>query len=223
MTISDQDLMVSDIEPPDEAQLEQGRLLFAKPCTFLMGAVKPQQIPATDLPEIAFAGRSNVGKSSLINALTGHKALARTSNTPGRTQEINFFDLNSRLMIADLPGFGYARVSKSRVREWTRLVNTYLKGRAVLRRVCLLVDSRHGLKPADLDVMTMLDRAAVNYQIVLTKGDKIKPTDRDKFVTAIATKAREYTALHPEVIATSARKGAGIAHLRAVLAQLALP
>lgn len=213
---------IAGIPEPAAAQLEEGRLLFAKPCAFVTGAAKPEQIPATSLPEIAFAGRSNVGKSSLINALTGHKALTRTSNTPGRTQEVNFFDLHGRLMIADLPGFGYAKAAKTRIRQWTHLVNTYLKGRAVLRRVCLLVDARHGLKPGDRDVMTMLDQAAVNYQIVLTKVDKIRAPARDELVSGIRAETRQYTALHPQTIATSSRKGIGIACLRATLAQLAL-
>ena len=213
---------IGDIPEPDARQLEEGRLLFAKPCTFVLGAAKPEHIPATTLPEIAFAGRSNVGKSSLINALVGHKALARTSNTPGRTQEVNFFDLEGRLMIADLPGFGYAKAAKTRIQQWTHLVNTYLKGRAILRRVCLLVDARHGLKPSDHEVMTMLDQAAVSYQVVLTKSDKIKTSARDRLIADIRGEAKKHTALHPEVIATSSRKGTGIAHLRATLAQLAL-
>ncbi|MBT4890069.1 MAG: YihA family ribosome biogenesis GTP-binding protein [Rhodospirillales bacterium] len=201
-------------------QLEVGRLLFAKECTFVLGAVKLDQIPTTSLPEIAFAGRSNVGKSSLINTLTRRKYLARTSNTPGRTQEINFFNLDEKLMIADLPGFGYAKVSRSRVEEWTKLVNSYLKGRAQLRRVLLLVDSRHGLKSSDLEVMKMLDVAAVSYQIVLTKSDKIGKVDCARLIKKINEKAKHHTALHPEVIATSSRKGIGIDILRARLAAL---
>ncbi len=214
------DEVTSDNEPSPE-ELEVGRLLFAKECTFVMGAVKLEQIPATVLPEIAFAGRSNVGKSSLINALTRRKGLARTSNTPGRTQEINFFDLDNRLMVADLPGYGYARVSRSKVEEWTHVVRLYLKGRAQLRRVMLLIDSRHGLKSSDEDIMKMMDVAAVSYQIVLTKADKITKGALEKLVAAINDKAKLHTALHPEVIATSSRKGAGIDVLRARLAPLA--
>lgn len=209
------------IEELDEAQLEAGRVLFAQECTFVLGAAKPEHIPATDLPEVAFAGRSNVGKSSLINALTGHKNLARTSNTPGRTQEVNFFNLGNRLMVADLPGYGYAKVSKSRVTQWTSLVNTYLKGRAQLRRACLLVDARHGLKDSDREIMTMLDVAAVSYQIILTKADKQSSAGLEKLITGIAAEAKKHTALHPEVIPTSSRKGHGIARLRAELAMLA--
>jgi GTP-binding protein len=207
---------------PDADVLEQGRLLFTQQCTFVLGAAKPEHVPTTSLPEIAFAGRSNVGKSSLINALTGHKSLARTSNTPGRTQEVNFFDLGGRLMIADLPGFGYARASKSHVKQWTNLVTTYLRGRAILRRTCLLVDARHGLKPIDFEVMAMLDQAAVNYQIVLTKCDKIKAEALKRLIDRIGAEAKAHTALHPEIIATSSRKGTGMENLRAALAQLAL-
>jgi len=206
-----------DVSPED---LETGRLLFAKECTFILGAVKMEHIPITDLPEIAFAGRSNVGKSSLINALTRRKSLARTSNTPGRTQEINFFSLDEKLMIADLPGYGYAKVSKARVQIWTRLVNSYLKGRPQLRRILLLIDARHGLKSSDEDIMKMLNVAAVSYQIVLTKSDKIGKGALEKLIEGINKKAPFHTALHPEVIATSSRKGIGIEILRARLAKL---
>lgn len=207
---------------PDEAAIEAGRLLFARECNFVLGVAEPEQIPITSLPEIAFAGRSNVGKSSLINALTGHKNLARTSNTPGRTQEINFFNLGERLMIADLPGYGYAKVSKSRVKQWTGLVNTYLKGRAQLRRTCLLVDARHGLMGSDRQVMGMLDTAAVSYQIILTKADKASASGLEKLFADIAGEAPEHTAMHPSAVPTSSRKGHGIEQLRAELATLAL-
>lgn len=218
MTTEDNKISPEEGISPEE--LEAGRLLFAKECTFILGAVKMEHIPTTSLPEIAFAGRSNVGKSSLINALTRRKKLARTSNTPGRTQEINFFNLDERLMIADLPGFGYARVSKSRVVEWTHLINAYLKGRPQLRRVLLLVDSRHGLKSSDEGVMKMLNVAAVSYQIVLTKCDKIGKGALADLIEGIGKVAPFNTALHPEVIATSARKGIGIEILRARLAHL---
>jgi len=184
-------------------------------------------LPASDLPEIAFCGRSNVGKSSLVNALTGRKTLARTSNTPGRTQEINLFALGPegrpRLMLADLPGHGFARAPKTKVDAWTRLVNAYLKGRPPLRRVLLLVDSRHGLKPVDRTVMTMLDTAAVNYQVVLTKADK--PASRA--VTAVWEATRKalakHVAAHPDVLVTSSETGAGVPELRAVLTEIARP
>ncbi|MEQ8665220.1 MAG: ribosome biogenesis GTP-binding protein YihA/YsxC [Rhodospirillales bacterium] len=205
----------------DADTVERGRLLFAGACDFVLGAAQLDQIPETELPEIAFAGRSNVGKSSLINALMGRKALARTSNTPGRTQEINFFNLGGRLMVADLPGYGYARAPKSRVENWTRLVNSYLKGRQQLRRVCLLIDARHGLKANDRDVMKMLDSAAVAYQAVLTKADKVSASSARSTVAAIEALQKTHTALHPRVIPTSARDGDGIEQLRAELVLLA--
>jgi len=207
--------------PPD--LLEAGRLLFAKPCTFIMGCAKINQLPADDLPEIAFAGRSNVGKSSLINALTGQKALARTSNTPGRTQQINFFDLDGRLMIADLPGYGYARAPKAQVKEWTGLVETYLKGRASLRRIFVLVDARHGLKDTDRAIFKMLDVAAQPYQVVLTKCDKVKPGPLKALTAATATELATHAAAHPDMVPTSAHKNDGVAELRAVISTLASP
>lgn len=208
-------------DPPSPDELERGRLLFAGECDFILGAAHLDQVPESPLPEISFAGRSNVGKSSLINALVGRKALARTSNTPGRTQEINFFDLGGRLMIADLPGYGYAKAPKKQVDAWTRMVNEYLRGRQELRRVCLLIDARHGLKANDREVMTMLDKAAVVYQVVLTKCDKVGATAVDKLVAAVAAEQKAHTALHPVVMATSSQKMTGIAELRAELAMLA--
>ena len=159
----------------EAAELEAGRLLFAGACDFVAGAATVAQLPPLGLPEVAFAGRSNVGKSSLINALTGRKALARVSHTPGRTQQINFFSLADRLMLVDLPGYGYAAVSKQKVANWTGLIEDYLKGRPQLKRVCLLIDARHGLKETDKAAMELMDSSAVVYQVVLTKADKLKP------------------------------------------------
>lgn len=207
----------------DDAACEAGRLLFAQSCDFVMGAVDMRHLPAPDLPEIAFAGRSNVGKSSLINALTNRKTLARTSNTPGRTQEINFFNLAGRLMLADLPGYGYARVSRTQVERWTRLINQYLKGRPNLRRACVLIDSRHGLKDSDIAVMKMLDVAAVSYQIVLTKADKPNAAELTAQIERVRKAMRAHVAAHPEIHVTSATKGTGVMELRAALAELALP
>lgn len=202
-----------------EEELEFGRWLFAQDCRFMAGAVNAEAMPAVSLPEIAFAGRSNVGKSSLINALTGRKTLARVSITPGRTRQLNFFLLGERLMLVDLPGYGYASASKSDIKAWTALTRSYLKGQPNLSRVLLLIDSRHGLKQADRQMMTMLDEAAVNYQLVLTKSDKVKPTEFAVTREAVEREARTHPAAHPDVIATSSETGEGIAALRtAVLA-----
>jgi GTP-binding protein len=208
---------------PDDAALERGRLLFARPCTFVAGIARADQFTDARLPEIAFAGRSNVGKSSLINALTGRKALARTSQTPGRTREINLFELDGRLSIVDLPGYGYARASRGKIKAWTQLVRDYLRGRATLRRVCVLIDARHGLKDSDHELLDLLDSSAVSYQIVLTKADKLKPEARARSRAAVAASLARHPAAHPLVIATSARDGDGIAELRAALAALAAP
>ncbi len=207
----------------DSELLEAGRLLFAQECQFVRGAAQPGDLPPDTLPEIGFAGRSNVGKSSLVNALVGRKTLARTSNTPGRTQQINFFDLGGRLMLVDLPGYGYARASKGEIERWNRLIRLYLKGRVGLRRLCLLVDARHGIKPSDRLVMDLLDEAAVAYQIVLTKSDKVKAAQLDDCRQGVGEEIRRRAAANPEVVVTSARKGNGIAELRAALAALAGP
>jgi GTP-binding protein len=200
--------------------LERGRWLFAQECRFVAGVAKLQQIPAGGLPEVAFAGRSNVGKSSLINALTGRRTLAKISNTPGRTRQLNFFDLGGRLTLTDLPGYGYARAQKEQVANWTRLVELYLVGRAPLRRALLLIDSRHGLKDVDRRVMAILDKAAVSYQVVLTKTDQLAPGQVAERLEGVAGELVKHTAAHPEVMPTSAEKGAGIAELRAALAAL---
>jgi len=208
-------------EPDDKEALEKGRLLFAQQCDFVLGATTMDQVPETSLAEIAFAGRSNVGKSSLINALTGRKTLARTSNTPGRTRQVNFFDLGGLLMLADLPGYGYAKAPKAEIRQWTRLINDYLKGRVGLRRACLLIDARHGLKATDREVMKTLDTAAVVYQVVLTKCDKLKESSLKARIEEVLGELDKHPAAHPDVISTSARKGDGIAEVRATLAALA--
>ena len=201
--------------------LERGRVLFAGPCTFVISAARLDQVPDAVLPEVAFAGRSNVGKSSLVNALTGRKTLAKTSNTPGRTQLLNFFDLGGRLMLTDLPGYGYAKAPKADVERWTRLVDAYLRGRPPLRRALLLIDARHGLKDVDRRVMAMLDKAAVVYQVVLTKADKVRPGEADRCLAETRAEVATHTAAHPEVLATSTKTGAGISELRAALADLA--
>lgn len=190
---------------------------FAQHIEFIWGATKPDQLPLTDLPEVAFVGRSNVGKSSLINALVGRNSLARTSNTPGRTQQLNFFNLAERLMLVDLPGYGYAKVSKTQSQQWTRLMKKYLSGRAQLRRVCVLVDGRHGLKESDHEMMEMLDAAAVNYQVVLTKADKVGKTESEELLASVKKGIAKHAAAHPEVLLTSAEKRTGIAPLQETL------
>ncbi len=186
-----------------------------------MGAVSVRTLPEPTLPEVAFAGRSNVGKSSLINALTGRRTLARISRTPGRTRELNFFDLAGALMLVDLPGYGYAQVSRTKVEAWTRLAEAYLKGRQTLRRVCLLLDARRGIMDADQRVMRLLDESAVSYLPVLTKCDKLRPEALAALMGTLDDALRRHVAAYPEIVATSARAGTGIPELRAHLASLA--
>lgn len=201
--------------------LEAGRLLFAQECRFVAGAASREQIPPDSLPEVCFAGRSNVGKSSLINALTSRRTLAKVSHTPGRTRQLNFFALGGRLMLTDLPGYGYAKASKQQVADWTKLVELYLVGRSPLRRALLLIDARHGPKDVDRSVMAMLDKAAVAYQAVLTKADQLRPTELAERTAAVVSELARHPAAHPDVLATSAHTGQGVAELRASLAALA--
>jgi GTP-binding protein len=207
--------------PLDPALVEVARLLFAKDCRFIAGAGDAASLPEEGLPEIAFLGRSNVGKSSLVNALTGRHTLARTSNTPGRTRQINFFALDSRLMLVDLPGYGYAAASKSAVAAWTRLVQHYLRGRACLRRVCLLIDARHGIKEPDRPIMQMCDASGLSYQVVLTKIDKLGLAGRAAIAEAVSAELATHSAAHPEIHLTSAEQRLGIAALQATIAAFA--
>ena len=208
---------------PDLELEERARKLFAGPIEFLKSAPELKFLPDPVVPEIAFAGRSNVGKSSLLNALTNRKALARTSNTPGRTQELNFFDVGSplQLRLVDMPGYGFAEAPKDMVKRWRFLVNDYLRGRAVLKRALVLVDSRHGLKEVDREVMRMLDDAAVSYHIVLTKGDKVKPSALGALYETTAIEAAKHPAAHPSIFTTSSETGSGIPELRTAILEAA--
>jgi GTP-binding protein len=215
-----------EIFPPratDDDLAEAGRLLFARPARFVAGAGEPAALPPEGLPEIAFAGRSNVGKSSLVNALTGHRLLARISGTPGCTRQINFFEVAGRLLLVDLPGYGYAEASKTAAKRWAGLVRRYLVSRAALRRLCLLIDARHGLKDLDREMLALFDRAAISYQIVLTKTDKANTSDLASALEKIAAELAAHPAAHPEVHLTSAATGRGIPELRQTLADFALP
>ena len=201
--------------------IEEARRLFAGPCEFMLGVVKMDTLPDEACAEVAFAGRSNVGKSSLLNALTSRSNLARASNTPGRTREINYFDLGGVVRLVDLPGYGYARAARGDVEAWTRLTRDFLRGRAALRRVFVLVDARHGLKETDLEVMKLLDTSAVSYAVVLTKADKVKPTALEALKEATAKAISRRPAAHPLVRATSSETGEGLPDLRADIAVLA--
>ena len=211
--------------PFTEAEQEAGRLLFARETDFIIGAAELEQLPDGDRLEICFAGRSNVGKSSLINALTGRKNLARASNTPGRTQQLNYFAINHpdivSLYLVDLPGYGYAKAPKTEVERWQGVLRGYLSGRASLRRCFLLIDSRHGVKAVDTEIMEMLDTAAVSYQVVLTKADKVKAGELDRVIENTAKVIGKRPAAYPQLIVTSAEKQEGIEDLRAAVARLA--
>ncbi|WP_371229434.1 ribosome biogenesis GTP-binding protein YihA/YsxC [Roseovarius sp. 2305UL8-3] len=207
-------------EAPAPEDAETGRKLFAGEVTFVKGVVAMSGLPPADRPEVCFAGRSNVGKSSLINALTGRKALARASNTPGRTQEINYFALGDQSYLVDLPGYGYANAPVAKVEQWQALLKRYLSGRATLRRAFVLVDTRHGIKPVDEEIMSLLDSAAVTFQCVMTKADKVKATERDKVLAQVRSRLANHPAAFPELILTSSEKGDGIGTLRSIIATL---
>lgn len=209
------------VEPPDDATREKGRLLFAGPVDFVKGVVAMEGLPPPDRAEVCFAGRSNVGKSSLINALTGRKNIARASNTPGRTQEINYFTLGDDHYLVDLPGYGFAEAPVAVVAKWQRLLKAYLAGRQTLRRAFVLIDTRHGIKAVDEEILTLLDRSAVTFQVVMTKADKVKPADREKVLTQVRNALQKHPAAYPEIVLTSSEKGDGIETLRAIVAGIA--
>ncbi|UWQ62973.1 ribosome biogenesis GTP-binding protein YihA/YsxC [Leisingera caerulea] len=207
-------------EAPDELSLEKGRKLFAGETEFLKGVVAMSGLPSADRMEVCFAGRSNVGKSSLINALTGTKGIARASNTPGRTQEINFFTQGPELYLVDLPGYGYANAPLAVVEKWQKLLKQYLSGRQNLRRAFVLIDSRHGVKKVDEDIMKLLDSSAVTFQCVMTKADKVKEKDRAKVLEQVRGALAKHPAAYPEIVLTSSEKGDGIPTLRSIIASL---
>jgi GTP-binding protein len=207
-------------EAPAEAAREAGRLLFAGPVDFVKGVVAMSGLPAADRLEVCFAGRSNVGKSSLINALTGRKNLARASNTPGRTQEINFFALGDTRYMVDLPGYGYAEAPVAVVAKWQALLRSYLAGRQTLRRAFVLIDTRHGVKAVDEEILTLLDRSALAFQVVLTKADKVSRAEREATIAQVRGALAKHPAAFPELVVTSSEKGEGIETLRAIIATL---
>ena len=209
-----------ETEAPDAHTTEQGRMLFASGTDFVKGVVAMSGLPPADRLEVCFAGRSNVGKSSLINAVTGRKALARASNTPGRTQEINFFTAGDSHYLVDLPGYGYANAPVKVVEKWQHLLKQYLSGRQSLRRAFVLIDMRHGVKPVDEEILSLLDSAAVPFQCVMTKTDKIKDINREKILVQVRQTLSKHPAAFPEIVLTSSEKGTGIATLRAIIATL---
>ena len=215
--------MTDDASGLTKRDIEAGRLLFARDVAFMLSAVSLDTLPPARLPEICFAGRSNVGKSSLINALTNRKGLARASNTPGRTRELNYFNVDERLFVVDLPGYGYAKASKADIARWTKLTRQFLFGRASLRRIFLLIDSRHGIKDSDLELMGMLDETAVTYQLILTKVDKLKKGEVEKVEAKTLKAIAKRPAAFPELICTSSEKKRGLDELRAEIVTLALP
>lgn len=206
---------------PDDLARERGRLLFAGPVEFLKGVVAMDGLPPADRVEVCFAGRSNVGKSSLINALTGRKSLARASNTPGRTQEINYFTAGDSHYIVDLPGYGYAEAPPAVVARWQALLRAYLAGRQTLRRAFVLIDMRHGIKKVDEEILSLLDKSAVTFQIVMTKADKVKAADQARILEQVRGALQKHPAAYPEIVVTSSEKGIGIPTLRAIIAGMA--
>lgn len=213
-------LQFPEAEMPDAETAERGRMLFAQGAEFLKGVVAMDGLPPADRKEVCFAGRSNVGKSSLINALTGRKGLARASNTPGRTQEINYFTLTDALYLVDLPGYGFANAPVPVVEQWQRLLRSYLSGRPTLRRAFVLIDHRHGIKPVDAEILSLLDRSAVTFQVVLTKADKVKAAERAKVQEQVREALQKHPAAFPEIVVTSSEKGQGVETLRSIIAEL---